>query len=183
MRRMKKLAQNKLPQDSLAPGKALKLRPRNQASCSQILFLPDHFLAPLKKEMWLTSWLTKKQVDHTCSRRVLSATSRHGNQCHRHNHFPSDSLGKPKVMTSNFHDRVPFVGGSFSCVVHEQYMNSFSTICLSVKSTIFLECRSLSSKQRASFRCLHIAHNGALQPEATVIPCHLTFFFCTCKIQ
>ena len=42
-RQNKACPQSKPSQDSLAPGKALKLRPRNQASCAAIdFFLPDH---------------------------------------------------------------------------------------------------------------------------------------------
>ena len=41
-RQIKACPQSKPSQDSLAPGKALKLRPRNQASCTAIeFFLPD----------------------------------------------------------------------------------------------------------------------------------------------
>ena len=50
-RQFKSLLKNKPSQDSLAPGKALKLRPRNQASCRQNFFFPTIMVDPahLKK--------------------------------------------------------------------------------------------------------------------------------------
>ena len=120
--------------------------------------------------MWRTRGTTDRLVDHTCSRRVLSARGGPLSVSQTRPFTVWQSGETKKIMTSKCSwSRSIFWWFDLFCYVSPMDNARIHFQPLSVNSTIFLNWSSLSSKQWASFCCSSDSITMALSNQRLVL--------------